>query len=79
METKERNRIIELYDINNILSPNKLFDFTGHEYWVTDLAKCDNQYFASVSNDGDIRIFDYINKECFSIISNDNINTLFDN
>ena len=66
--------VIELYDINAILSPKKVFDFSGHEYWVTDLAKCDNQYFASVSNDGDIRIFDYINKECFSIISNDNIN-----
>jgi len=65
--------IIELYDINDTLSPKKIFDFSGHEYWVTGLAKCDYQYFASISNDGDIRIFDYINKECFSIISNENI------
>jgi len=65
---------IELWDINDIFLSKKIFSFEGHEYWVTDLAKCDERYFASVSNDGNIRIWDYINKICLSIISNNNIN-----
>lgn len=63
---------IELWNIKDILNSVKIHSFEGHEYWVIDLAKCDSRYFASASNDGDIRIWDYYNKICLSIISNEN-------
>ena len=62
---------IDLYDINE--SPEKLIHkFEGHKYWVNDLVKCDENYFASSSNDGSIRIWDYKNKSFVHALNVDN-------
>ena len=49
---------IKVWDITN-LSNELIYAFKGHNYWVTSLVKCDENIFASSSNDGDIRIWDY--------------------
>ena len=67
---------IELWDINYDSSAKIIHIFKGHKYWVTDLVKCDDNNFASSSNDGDIRIWDYNKKDCIVILSNENINVL---
>lgn len=71
------NNNIELWDINYDSSAKKIHTFRGHRYWVTDLTKCDeNNYFASSSNDGDIRIWDFNKKDCIRVLNNNNINIL---
>ena len=58
---------INLFNLNNDLNKktnNKIFSFKGHQLWVNDLIKINNIYFASCSNDNDIRIWDYNNKIC---------------
>ena len=58
---------IQLWDINNSFGQN-LHSFEGHLLWINSLAKCDHKYFASCSNDSDIRIWDYYSKKCKTIL-----------
>ena len=55
-------------DLNNDLNNNKIFSFKGHELWVNNLVKLNNIYFASCSNDNQIRIWDYQKKICINIL-----------
>ena len=58
---------IHLWDISsNINVPTH--NFSGHQLWVNCLVKCDDNYFASASNDANIRIWDYYEKKCTSIL-----------
>ena len=59
---------INLFNLNQNLNNNKIFSFMGHELWVNCLIKLNNIYFASCSNDNSIRIWDYQNKRCSSIL-----------
>ena len=60
------NNTIQLWDINN---PNKeLFSFEKHLLWVNCLVKCDDDYFASASNDSDIIIWSWEDRECVNIL-----------
>lgn len=58
---------INLWDINNPYD-KPIKSFLGHELWVNCLAKINNQYFASGSNDSTIRIWDYQNGNCSKIL-----------
>ena len=49
------------YDDNNIFK----FSFKGHDLWVNCLIKCSEYYFASGSNDADIKVWDYKNKTIY--------------
>ena len=44
------------------------FIFSGHELWVNSLVKCDDNCFASASNDKTIKIWNYYNKNCIRTI-----------
>ena len=57
---------INLFDLND--NNNKIFSFKGHQLWVNNLIKLNNIYFASCSNDNDIRIWDYKNRICTNIL-----------
>ena len=58
---------IHLWDISsNINQP--MFNFTGHQLWVNCLVKCDENYFASASNDANIKIWDYYEKKCVAVL-----------
>ena len=59
---------INLFDLNNNLNNNKIFSFKGHQLWVNNLVKINNNYFASCSNDNNIIIWDYKNKLCSYIL-----------
>ena len=54
-----------LWDINNI---KKEYSFIGHSLSVNCLVKCNENIFASGSNDTDIRIWDYSQKQCINIL-----------
>ena len=57
---------INLWDIEN---PDKIiYSFKGHELWVNALVKCDDNTFASASNDSKIKIWDYYKRECVSTL-----------
>jgi WD40 repeat protein len=58
---------INLFNLNNKKN-NNIFSFKGHKLWVTNLVKLNNKYFASSSNDNQIRIWDYYNKICSNIL-----------
>lgn len=62
------NNTIELYDINNPTQELKL-EYKGHLLWVNCLAKCNEEYFASGSNDSDIRIWKFVNAEQYNVLS----------
>ena len=55
--------VINLWDISSEDYTNNLFSFTGHELWVNCLAKINNFYFASASNDSKIKIWDFQKRE----------------
>ena len=59
---------INLFNLNNNLN-NKIFSFKGHELWVNNLVKLNNNYFASCSNDHQIRIWDFYKRNCFNVLS----------
>ena len=60
---------INLFNLNdNSQSNSKIFSFKGHELWVNNLIKLDNNHFASCSNDHTIRIWDFYNKVCTNIL-----------
>ena len=63
----EKNTI-QLWNINNYDYDAKLHSFEGHSLWVNNLVKCNSQKFASCSNDSEIRIWNYISKECENIL-----------
>ena len=46
---------IQLYDLNNNILE---FSFKGHYLWINCLIKCSQDYFASGSNDAEIKIWD---------------------
>ncbi len=58
---------INLWDIN-YNNDKCIFSFTGHDLWVNALVKCNNNYFASGSNDSNIKIWDYYNRICKSTL-----------
>ena len=49
--------MINLWDLNN--HKNSIYSFKGHQLRVNSLVKCNDKFFASCSNDGDIIIWDY--------------------
>lgn len=63
---------IHLWDINNP-QKNPLRSFKGHLLWINCLVKCDNNYFASGSNDSDIKIWNWQTKQCINTLK-DHIN-----
>ena len=58
---------ITLWDVN-LPNDNYIYNFTGHELWVNYLVKCDENHFASASNDMNIKIWDYYNRKCISTL-----------
>ena len=58
---------IGLIDINN--PKQKMHSFKGHLLYINCLVKCDEQNFASASNDTDIRIWNYYKRECIGVLS----------
>ena len=63
----EKNNI-NLWNLNTL---QLSFSFKGHQFWVNSLTKINNYntYFASCSNDNQIRIWDYKNKVCAKILT----------
>ena len=62
---------IQLYDLKNTFG-ECLHTYKGHLLWVNSLVKCNHKYFASCSNDTDIRIWDYFSNECKDILKGHN-------
>jgi len=62
---------IHLWDIN---SPQKnvLHSFKGHMLWINCLVKCDKNFFASGSNDSDIKIWNWQSKQCINTLKDHN-------
>ena len=56
---------IQLYNLNSPENYDLIFSFKGHELWVNCLVKCSEYYFASGSNDAEIKIWDYKNKTLY--------------
>ena len=63
--------IINLWDIN-IEYNMSLSSFNGHELWINCLAKCNNEFFASGSNDTYIRIWNYYSEVCSNVLKGHN-------
>lgn len=63
---------IHLWDINNSFNNQSIHTFEGHLLWVNCLVKCNDNFFASCSNDTDIRIWNYNSKQCSSILKGHN-------
>ena len=62
------NNVIELYNINE-QTPTPKKEYKQHLLWVNCITKCDNEYFASGSNDSDIIIWNYYDGQVFSVLS----------
>ena len=60
---------IGLMDLAQSQSKKELFFFRGHLLGVNCLVKLNQKLFASASNDTDIRIWDYYNRQCIKILS----------
>ena len=59
-QIRSEDIVINLWDLNSANSDNKIIhSFTGHQLRINCLVKCDDKFFASCSNDGDIIIWDY--------------------
>ena len=59
---------IFLWYIND---PNFKYKFKGHNGWVNSLTKCNDEIFASASNDKTIRIWDYKEKAITNTLKTD--------
>ena len=67
------NNIICLWDLSS-QNNEYVYKFEGHRFWVNCLAKCNEQFFASGSNDKTIKIWDYNErKEIRTINAHNNI------
>jgi WD40 repeat protein len=56
--------VINLWDLNS--KENKcISSFYGHDLWINGLVKCNENYFASASNDRTIKIWDYFNRKIY--------------
>ena len=69
----EENMILTGNDLNdisllNLNSEQKINDFIGHEGYITSLVKCDDNTFASSSNDYNIIIWNYSEKNQLRLI-----------
>ena len=60
------NNYISLWNLN---SHKREYIFEGHTMWVNGLAKCNEEKFASCSNDKNIIIWDFTNKTLVNKIS----------
>ena len=60
--TTENN--ICLRDIHSENDDDYIYNFIGHYLWVNCLIKCSDKYFASCSNDGDIRVWNFESTKC---------------
>ena len=58
---------INLWDLKNTFG-QCLHTYEGHLLWINCLVKCNHKYFASASNDSDIRIWDYYANKCKNIL-----------
>ena len=57
---------IQLFNLNYTNNEDMLqFSFKGHDLWVNCLVKCSEYYFASGSNDAEIKVWDYKNKTIY--------------
>ena len=59
-QIRSEDIVINLWDLNSANSDNKIIhSFTGHQLRINCLVKCDDKFFASCSNDGEIIIWEY--------------------
>ena len=65
------NNTIQLWDLKNTFG-QCLHTYEGHLLWINSLVKCNHKYFASCSNDTDIRIWDYFANKCVNILTGHN-------
>lgn len=55
--------LINLWDINDINNSESIHSFNNHYLWVQALVKCDENHFASASNDTKIIIWNYTTRK----------------
>ena len=60
------NNLINLWDLEDEQDEESIENFSEHTRYVNALVKCDENYFASASNDAKVIIWDYKNKKCKS-------------
>jgi len=65
------NNIIQLWDLKNTFG-QCLHTYEGHLLWINSLVKCNHKFFASCSNDSDIRIWDYFANKCVNVLKGHN-------
>ena len=61
------NKEIEMWTING-KDTNHVTTFQGHLLWVNCLTKCNDDFFASGSNDSDIRIWNYSEQKAYNVL-----------
>ena len=75
LEFEENNILAGTSDNNiilwNINDQNYKYTFIGHSGWVNSLTKCNDEIFASASNDKTIRIWNYKEKQIINTINTD--------
>ena len=67
--TSENN--ISLWEIDKLMDTSS-YNFNGHSLWINSIVKCDEQYFASASNDASIIIWDFDNRKEHKILEGHN-------
>ena len=65
------NNTIQLWDLKNTFG-QCLHTYEGHLLWINSLVKCNHKFFASCSNDTDIRIWDYFANKCVNVLKGHN-------
>ena len=58
---------INLWDLDS-RNDTCVYSFVGHDLWINALVKCNDNYFASASNDAQIKIWDYYKLNCISTL-----------
>ena len=64
--TSENN--ISLWELDKLVE-SSTFNFCRHSLWVNSIVKCDEQYFASASNDASIIVWDFDRREPCAMLS----------